>query len=58
MGDPGAELLKLVSRFILLLGLAVRFKPYWIGGENLELDFGVWIFFSLFFYLSFLRGHR
>lgn len=63
MGEPGAELVKLVGRFILLLGLALSFKAHWLGEGSLELELGLLLrfffcgFFCVFF-LSFPRGHK
>lgn len=47
MGDPGAELVKLVGRFMLLLGLTLSLKAHWVGEGSLELGLGLflWLFF-------------
>lgn len=47
MGDPGAELVKLVGRFMLLLGLTLSLKAHWVDEGSLELGLGLflWLFF-------------
>lgn len=58
MGHPGAGLVKLVGRFILLLGLALSFKAHWVGEGSLELGLGLFLRFFFLFCLFIFWGDR